>query len=383
MVHQRMVSPRADSPACPQSARASVERRSFGCQHSAASGATMTYRDSQSPALRSRVVSEPRDLRCLKPRCIHGWSAKRPACVSVIQDAALRYEDEGQASAQPAPREPRPDVNHERSVPLKFAEELVDRLTERLQANEMKLQDIREELHLRDGANASLKQELQELEQSLRRSRSREDWLAKELQLKTEVIIELRESVQALHLRLDSSDHLNANLKLELEECQRNLQHSKHKEDFLMQELRSKVTELRESRELRDIFQMPERCVQSRNQKLEENELNLQHCSIGGDNSTQLLSSTAHPAVEFCDNVQELRERFLLQSRELFDLQARLAVKEQELGQHLCLLCFEAPRDLLIQPCGHLIYCRKCCTRAGLECPVCRGRISSYQRVFM
>eukprot|EP00928_Gymnodinium_smaydae_P037336 TRINITY_DN2593_c0_g1_i1.p1 TRINITY_DN2593_c0_g1~~TRINITY_DN2593_c0_g1_i1.p1 ORF type:complete len:490 (+),score=38.33 TRINITY_DN2593_c0_g1_i1:172-1470(+) len=427
---------------------------------------TMHDGNSQAPALRSRAVSEPPDLRCSKPRCARGWSAQRPACVSGIQDSAMRDEFEGQASAHLALWESWPEGHHELNVPFKFAEKLIEILTESLQANKVKLFEIREQLHRWDQANASLKHELEECQQSLQHSRTREDWLMNELHSKTNAVIKLRENVQnlkwgverrnrELQLRNGLNDdlqralemcqrslqesttrgsfltqqlasttkevvelrklvqerhQLNANLKQELEECRRSLQHSRNQENNMMEQLRSqikRVTELYES------IQCPSGAGGRRLRRASG------ACSLLALERTAKDSSCdeQNSVVEFRDSVYVLEERVWSQSQVLFDLQANMAVKdqvlkqhlarvhvlekgvrsqskelldlranlatkEQELGQHLCLLCFEAPRDLLIQPCGHLIICRRCWVRAGLKCPVCRQRITSYQRVF-
>lgn len=46
--------------------------------------------------------------------------------------------------------------------------------------------------------------------------------------------------------------------------------------------------------------------------------------------------------------------------------------------EHLCVVCLENQRDVVLVPCGHMVLCRFCC--AGIinnssECPVCRETI--------
>jgi len=48
----------------------------------------------------------------------------------------------------------------------------------------------------------------------------------------------------------------------------------------------------------------------------------------------------------------------------------------------LCVICIENPKDVVIIPCGHLCACTKCIEGVKL-CPVCRGEISSTNKVFM
>ena len=53
---------------------------------------------------------------------------------------------------------------------------------------------------------------------------------------------------------------------------------------------------------------------------------------------------------------------------------------EESSNAQLCQICFEHPRDCIIMPCTHLLYCRACVAehkRSGANrCPTCRGPIS-------
>ena len=53
---------------------------------------------------------------------------------------------------------------------------------------------------------------------------------------------------------------------------------------------------------------------------------------------------------------------------------------EQTLNAQQCQICFERPRDCIIMPCTHLLYCRTCVSvhkrKGGSRCPACRGPIS-------
>ena len=53
---------------------------------------------------------------------------------------------------------------------------------------------------------------------------------------------------------------------------------------------------------------------------------------------------------------------------------------EQSREAHVCQICFERPRDCIIMPCTHLLYCRTCVTehkkKGDSRCPTCRGPIS-------
>lgn len=51
----------------------------------------------------------------------------------------------------------------------------------------------------------------------------------------------------------------------------------------------------------------------------------------------------------------------------------------------MCIICMEAPADILITPCGHLCGCKGCLEsvqQSGGSCPICRGPITTLQRVF-
>lgn len=46
-----------------------------------------------------------------------------------------------------------------------------------------------------------------------------------------------------------------------------------------------------------------------------------------------------------------------------------------------CIICYSAPRDILLQPCNHLCVCRHC-SRSLKVCPMCRAYICSTTIVF-
>lgn len=41
-----------------------------------------------------------------------------------------------------------------------------------------------------------------------------------------------------------------------------------------------------------------------------------------------------------------------------------------------CAICFEAPKDTVIVPCGHFYTCKPCSSKLQ-RCPICRGGITS------
>ena len=52
-----------------------------------------------------------------------------------------------------------------------------------------------------------------------------------------------------------------------------------------------------------------------------------------------------------------------------------------------CLVCFEAERVVMVTPCNHVVYCETCerdAVATGVTmCPVCRGPVSSYTRIYL
>lgn len=64
-------------------------------------------------------------------------------------------------------------------------------------------------------------------------------------------------------------------------------------------------------------------------------------------------------------------------------LQHVRAVEERMEQAVLCQICFERPRDTVLMPCMHFLYCQSCmhqssssCSGAGQRCPVCRAAVS-------
>ncbi|XP_061345892.1 E3 ubiquitin-protein ligase APD2-like [Gastrolobium bilobum] len=83
-------------------------------------------------------------------------------------------------------------------------------------------------------------------------------------------------------------------------------------------------------------------------------------------------------------------------SNEEEDLKVRLAlnadegkpVMEGETSnslQHLCVICFDAPKDCFFLPCGHCAACFACGTRIAAEastCPICRRNMKKVRKIF-
>jgi hypothetical protein len=50
-----------------------------------------------------------------------------------------------------------------------------------------------------------------------------------------------------------------------------------------------------------------------------------------------------------------------------------------------CVICMDRRRNMALQPCGHLVLCRECAGhfRRGSRCPICKGRVTRTQEMFM
>jgi hypothetical protein len=62
------------------------------------------------------------------------------------------------------------------------------------------------------------------------------------------------------------------------------------------------------------------------------------------------------------------------------------AAPHPDAEETMCVVCFDAPKDHIIVPCGHQCVCEACAeqltkTRTPM-CPVCRGPIQQTMKVF-
>ena len=61
---------------------------------------------------------------------------------------------------------------------------------------------------------------------------------------------------------------------------------------------------------------------------------------------------------------------------------------DDEDEDRLCVICWDAPKDTLIQPCNHLCLCHSCATKVDhrgvriSQCPMCRGNVFDTIKVF-
>lgn len=90
-------------------------------------------------------------------------------------------------------------------------------------------------------------------------------------------------------------------------------------------------------------------------------------CEIREDYRKQLECAT-----------QEQQEELGKATEEVADLKRELKETKDALS---CQICFTRPRDCIILPCSHMLYCRICVDEhkrnGNTRCPTCRGPINS------
>lgn len=56
---------------------------------------------------------------------------------------------------------------------------------------------------------------------------------------------------------------------------------------------------------------------------------------------------------------------------------------EEVLAGQKCIVCFDNPREVLLEPCNHVCLCENCAERIGSFCPLCRKGISNKKAIFL
>lgn len=73
-------------------------------------------------------------------------------------------------------------------------------------------------------------------------------------------------------------------------------------------------------------------------------------------------------------------QRKLEQSRQ----QRRQQVRDDDLPEAmLCVVCKEAPKEVIMLPCGHVCVCEDCSNKLGSSCPVCRAHVANKAAAFL
>ena len=122
--------------------------------------------------------------------------------------------------------------------------------------------------------------------------------------------------------------------------------------------------------------------------KDELNMLKTEHADMGAKYQASLSEIRHMFNLQREQDSQKMREEFEKKLEEAAKSDSQSAERIRELekeleesrGSQLCQICFERPRDCIIMPCTHLLYCRTCVTahkkKGDSRCPTCRGPIS-------
>lgn len=81
-------------------------------------------------------------------------------------------------------------------------------------------------------------------------------------------------------------------------------------------------------------------------------------------------------------------------NKTIFDLQDIYGVEQQgaggasdmesDMGDNMCLVCMENPKDTVVLPCRHLCLCKKDAQIIRMQnnkCPICRTTVTSYLQI--
>jgi hypothetical protein len=68
------------------------------------------------------------------------------------------------------------------------------------------------------------------------------------------------------------------------------------------------------------------------------------------------------------------------QSKQVSSLQQQR--QQDKVDESLCIICMDEKKEILLEPCNHLIYCTACSKIAGEDCPLCQARIKNKKKIF-
>ena len=64
--------------------------------------------------------------------------------------------------------------------------------------------------------------------------------------------------------------------------------------------------------------------------------------------------------------------------RQLLEANERLS---QEMDKSLCIICLDAPREIILKPCKHYCLCSRCLDQLR-DCPICKHRIQKTEKIY-
>ena len=92
----------------------------------------------------------------------------------------------------------------------------------------------------------------------------------------------------------------------------------------------------------------------------------------------QLERDCTEKQQEFEKNLDKVKESEAKSAQKIFDLKMEL---EKSRSSVLCKQCAKQPRDCLIMPCGHFLYCRTCVKElmkgSSVKCPFCKRDVTA------
>lgn len=92
----------------------------------------------------------------------------------------------------------------------------------------------------------------------------------------------------------------------------------------------------------------------------------------------QLERDCTEKQQEFEKNLNKVKESEAKSAQKILDLKMEL---EKSRSSVLCKQCAKQPRDCLIMPCGHFLYCRTCVKElmkgSSIKCPSCKRDVTA------
>lgn len=158
--------------------------------------------------------------------------------------------------------------------------------------------------------------------------------------------------------------------------------------DFLKKEIRKLKTEIIQKQEI--IEHIKCRNIECNNENDNENE-------NYGFNDTQLIMHNT----ELINTIKILNEKvhyfnnvINIMNENNKDMQNEIAIKDKELtmlkyniSKYECVICMDNNKNIILQPCGHLVYCNECYdnyynAQKFMTCPICRNEIANIIKIY-
>ena len=89
------------------------------------------------------------------------------------------------------------------------------------------------------------------------------------------------------------------------------------------------------------------------------------------DDTVQESTDSLKSHTELADDTEYLRRRLHRANEEL----------SQERDKFLCVVCQDLKREVILKPCNHYCLCLEC-SRALIECPICKSRVRNTEKIY-